>query len=86
VAERGAVDPEHLVAALKAAGFAELARAPDCVRIDFPPGALTIPLDPAHTGYRYLIDEVVNALRDVADVGARARKVLDALEGCGDGA
>ncbi len=79
--EYAAVDPVRLVEALKAAGFAELARADDCVRIDFPPGALTIPLDPSYTGYHHLIDDAVDALRTAVEVGDKARKVLDALEG-----
>jgi hypothetical protein len=76
------VDPVRLVAALKAAGFAELGgRTGLYVRLDWPGGALLVPLDPSKADYDDLLAAAVATLEHAADLGVRARQVLDAPEG-----
>lgn len=84
MAEHGGVDPERLVEALKAAGCREVGRRPGLyVRMEWPTGSLTIPLDRSYADYDTLIGDVLAELRYAAEVGAKARQVLDTLEGAG---
>ncbi len=76
------VDPVRLVEALKAAGCRELGRRAGLyVRMDWLNGSLTIPLDRSKADYGGLLADVLAELRYAAEAGARARQVLDALEG-----
>ncbi len=76
------VDPVRLVEALKAAGCRGLGRRAGLyVRMDWPPGSLLIPLDRSKADYGGLLADAVAELRHAAEVGAKARQVLDTLEG-----
>ncbi len=77
-----AVDPERLVEALKAAGCRELGRRAGLyVRMDWDPGSLLVPLDRSKADYGGLLADALAELRHAVEVGAKARQVLDALEG-----
>lgn len=82
--DASAVDPERLIAAMTAAGIPELSRRTGLyARMDWPTGLLLVPLDRSKADYADLLGDALGGLEHAVEVGAKARRVLDALEGDG---
>ncbi len=76
------VDPDRLIEAMKAAGIREVSRRSGLyARMDWPTGWLTVPLDRSKADYDDLLGDVLDRLGYAADLGAKARRVLDMIEG-----